>query len=76
MSGKNTVKVPYIEITPKINDKYYTKYINMINNYATKGVVLINKNKNIYATKGVVLINKNKNIYDRFYYPIKKDIVS
>lgn len=59
MSGKNTVKVPYIEITPKINDKYYTKYINMINNYATKGVVLI-----------------NKNIYDRFYYPIKKDIVS
>lgn len=61
MSGKNTVKVPYIEITPKINDKYYTKYINMINNY---------------ATKGVVLINKNKNIYDRFYYPIKKDIVS
>ena len=63
MSGKNTVKVPYIEITPKINDKYYTKYVNMINNYATKGVVLINK-------------NKNKNIYDRFYYPIKKDIVS
>ena len=61
MSGKNTVKVPSIEITPKINDKYYTKYVNMINNY---------------ATKGVVLINKNKNIYDRFYYPIKKDIVS
>ena len=61
MSGKNTVKVPYIEITPKINDKYYTKYVNMINNY---------------AAKGVVLINKNKNIYDRFYYPIKKDIVS
>ena len=61
MSGKNTVKVPYIEITPKINDKYYTKYVNMINNY---------------TTKGVVLINKNKNIYDRFYYPINKDIVS